>query len=389
MPPAPAHGNQRVILVMAEFFAPAWKAGGTTAAITSLQRHFAGDDAIFFYIFCRARDMDNRLVIPKDKVNSWLPLENGAIFYAEPPYLNSKTVRAVITDTKPKVVYINGLFSKVFAMHPLMALRKHRHIKRVLAPHGMLHESALEIKSWKKRVYLNVLQRLSCFSHVQWQATDEQEYKDILRFAGKHAQVQLVPNIPKTPQYLTADTSKKEKTLRLVFLSLISEKKNLMYALRRLQEWDRPVQFDIYGPLKNAMYWKQCEEFIAKLPPHIQVNYGGEVSPVAVQQTFQQYDALLLPTTGENFGYAIFECLSVGRPVIISDQTPWRQLASRQAGFDLPLDNPKAFIAALEQLWLMEEPEFNQWRKGAFSLATNYLAQHNYSTAYKQLFFNH
>ena len=389
MPLPAALPGQRVVLVMAEFFAPAWKAGGTTAAITNLQRYFASDDSLFFYIFCKARDMDNRLVIPKDKVNSWLPLPNGAIFYAEPPCLTATMVRTIIEQTCPEVVYINGLFSKVFALHPLMALRLHPRIKRVLASHGMLHESALQIKPWKKKLYLGFLQRLGCFTGVQWQATDEQEFKDVKRFAGRDAQVKLVPNIPKTPQFLAADAAKKPQSLKLVFLSLISEKKNLLYALECLQQWSKPVQFDIYGPLKNAMYWKECEAFIATLPAHIQVNYGGEVSPVAVQQTFRQYDALLLPTTGENFGYAIFECLSVGRPVVISDQTPWRQLTEKKAGFDLPLEEPQTFIDALEHLWQMDEHHFDEWRQGAFALATGYLAQHDYSAAYKQLFFNH
>ena len=31
-----------------------------------------------------------------------------------------------------------------------------------------------------------------------------------------------------------------------------------------------------------------------------------------------------MPTKGENFGHGIYGCLSVGLPVVISNQTPWQ-----------------------------------------------------------------
>ena len=51
-------------------------------------------------------------------------------------------------------------------------------------------------------------------------------------------------------------------------------------------------------------------------------------------------DLFFLPTRGENFGHVIAEALSVGTPVLISDQTPWRKLAAVGLGHDLPLAVP-------------------------------------------------
>ena len=51
----------------------------------------------------------------------------------------------------------------------------------------------------------------------------------------------------------------------------------------------------------------------------------------------------------DSFGHVILEALSAGLPVIISDQTPWRDLASKQTGWDLPLEQGDQFIAVLQE----------------------------------------
>jgi glycosyltransferase involved in cell wall biosynthesis len=50
------------------------------------------------------------------------------------------------------------------------------------------------------------------------------------------------------------------------------------------------------------------------------------------------------PTRGENYGHVIAESLSVGTPVLISDQTPWRELSSDGLGWDLPLEAADIFL---------------------------------------------
>ena len=45
-----------------------------------------------------------------------------------------------------------------------------------------------------------------------------------------------------------------------------------------------------------------------------------------------------MPTTHENFGHAVVEAWAHGRPVLLSDQTPWRGLAELDLGWDLQLD---------------------------------------------------
>ncbi|MCM3903084.1 MAG: hypothetical protein ND866_15360 [Pyrinomonadaceae bacterium] len=50
-----------------------------------------------------------------------------------------------------------------------------------------------------------------------------------------------------------------------------------------------------------------------------------------------------------------------GCPVLLSDQTPWRNLRERKAGFDLPLDRHDLFRESIELFAAMDENEFKTW----------------------------
>jgi glycosyltransferase involved in cell wall biosynthesis len=104
----------------------------------------------------------------------------------------------------------------------------------------------------------------------------------------------------------------------------------------------------------------------------VYARYAGVVAPTSVHRTLAQYELLLLPTFGENFGHVIVESLVAGCPVMLSDQTPWRNLQSKKVGFDLPLDRPDLFVKAIEQFAAMNEEEFRPWAQSAHYLGIRY-----------------
>jgi glycosyltransferase involved in cell wall biosynthesis len=77
-----------------------------------------------------------------------------------------------------------------------------------------------------------------------------------------------------------------------------------------------------------------------------------------VQQKFSQYHFFLFPTLSENFGHAIAESLSAGCPVIISDATPWRDLARRNVGWDLPLAERDLWLRVLQQCTDLDDESY-------------------------------
>ena len=100
----------------------------------------------------------------------------------------------------------------------------------------------------------------------------------------------------------------------------------------------------------------------------------------------QQHHLFVLPTTGENFGHSIFEAFLAGRPVLISDQTPWLDLASKKTGWALSLDDPDAFVKAVGQAADWDQAQFLEWAQSAWHYAHDFIKNPELQRQYLNLF---
>src|SRR5581483_6433272 len=104
---------------------------------------------------------------------------------------------------------------------------------------------------------------------------------------------------------------------------------------------------------------------IVALPPNVRVRDRGPLAAADVASELARSDVLLFPTFGENFGHVVLEALLAGVPVLASDRTPWRGLAAREAGWDVPLEDVAAFRERLAALVAMDDLEWQRWSRGA------------------------
>jgi glycosyltransferase involved in cell wall biosynthesis len=147
--------------------------------------------------------------------------------------------------------------------------------------------------------------------------------------------------------------------------------KNLDGALRILAKTQDHVILDIYGPNEDPSYWKECQSLIEQLPGNLQISYLGPILHEQVADTLSQYHVLFLPTLGENYGHIIVEALQSGCLVIISDRTPWRNLAQAHVGWDLPLESTASFVSAIHEAAQMDEAKFRAWSTSARQFAAS------------------
>jgi glycosyltransferase involved in cell wall biosynthesis len=246
----------------------------------------------------------------------------------------------------------------------------------------MLQEGALRIKPVKKKLFLAALKFFQVFNGIRWHATDDQEKKDIACVIGSDSTSIVAANVPKH----LAEKKRKDKMkgqLRLVFLSLITEKKNLHVVLEALRSVKTPITFHMFGPVKDQSYWDKCQNLMRD-QIH-EVSYDGSVNASEVQDKLSAYDVFILPTKGENFGHAIYEALSVGTPVIISQHTPW-QVAKGSGGMIIESENPDDWAKAIQRLVDLDAEQHAIMSKGAYSLARDYFFKNDFKSQYMKLF---
>jgi glycosyltransferase involved in cell wall biosynthesis len=357
---------------MVDWYAPGFKAGGPIRSAVNFADNLEQD--LDIWIFTSDRDLGDSAPYAGIPLDTWVERGQHHVFYASPGFLRWSTVRTLIRDMAPAYVYLNSMFSRYFTLYPL--LMKKLGITRarvVLAPRGMLRSSALAHKSQKKQVFFRLFNLIGISGDILFHATDDTEAEDIQRKFGSSAKTFRAGNLPGRQQDFVPVAGKLPGSLRLVFVGRIHPIKNLEFLLRVLKNVTGEVTLIVIATLEDPVYWQQCEAAIAALPDTVRVETRIDLPHDQVSHYITGADAFCLPTHGENFGHAIFESLSVGRPVVISDQTPWRDLPGKHAGWDLSLDKPELFRDAIQALVDMDAETHRAWCRGAWDLARFYL----------------
>ena len=323
------------------------------------------------------------------------------MYYSNRPQTERDMLEQIQT-VQPDWIYLNG------ALPPLtrtcLKLRRQESalqtIPVLLAPHGNLSASALAHHRIRKQSWLLYAKARGFYNDLIWHAASARESEQVRAVFGEAAQICEVPMAPKRevgrlesgnveskePGTKNSGTdaqkaplldeegwaaqrvgvvpdsalSSPNSPLHLVYFGRLSPEKNLPFAFLLLKQFarthpDRPVIYDLIGSGSDA-YEAKLRGLAASLPATVQVNFVGQLSAAKLQARLQsppsilRYHALLMPSLTENFSYTVLESLQAGIPVLISDQTPWRDLQSQGVGWDLSLEDPDRWLQALEDL---------------------------------------
>jgi len=299
--------TKKTILLFIDWYLPGYKAGGPIQSCANLVDHLKQD--FNFKIVTRNTDYCETVPYKMVKSNEWNVIEeNTQIYYFSGDKLTKRNIYELIQQTKYDAVYLNGVFSYFFTIVPLLYFRKNRGNNVVVAARGMLASGALAIKSRKKQLFLKFAKLLGLFKQVLFHATNESEKQDILKAMGKRSNIKIAGNLSK--KIALEHFEQKNKAagkLKLVNIARIAPEKNLRFALEILCEVKDTVEFDFYGPIYEENYFNECKSVIEKLPHNISATYMGVLPNTEVNQTLKKYDAMLMPTLGENFGHIILE----------------------------------------------------------------------------------
>lgn len=371
--------SKKKVLIFADYYLPGYKAGGPVKSLRMLIDLLS--DEFDFYVITRNHDFMSSEIYDVP-VETPVSMGKAIVYYL--PKMQLSFVRDLIKKQKFDILYFNSFFSVPFSFLPLLLSKTKA--KVILAPRGEFSPGALSIKKAKKKFFIQFAKIGGIYSRVKFHATSEQEINDIRRVMGNNVKIELASNIATAAADKIIKVKKENDSLKIVYLSRITPKKNLLFALQILQKITAgQIQFDIYGPTENAEYWQACQEVILALPKNIQANYKGVILPEEVVTIFSQYHLFFFPTLGENFGHVILESLSAGCPVLTSDQTPWA-LEKAECGWAIPLQDKAAYLAILKKLMQDNEMELNKLKENARQFVMKIEKQEELKRNYQRLF---
>ena len=347
-------GKKDILIIMGRYL-PGYRDGGPVRSIKNLVDYLGKE--YNFKILTYDRDHGDTEPYPNIRVNDWNRVGNADVYYVAP----GKFTRKVIVDlsNKSDLVYVCGCFSD-YSINTLIANRlKKIKVPVVVAAMGLFSLGALQIKALKKKIFISVFNFLGMFKNIYWSATSLMEQEDIANVTNtEKSRIYIAEDLPRTVQKDRITKNKRKGYIKVVFISRFSPEKNLKQAIKILQQVNCQTDFIIYGPDENKAYWSECQKELTKLPGNVKWEWKGNLESEQVVDTLKQYDILLFPTKGENFGHVIQEALSAGCPCIISDQTPWQDLEVQGVGYVFPLDRNNLFVNAIEKYAAMDKVEF-------------------------------
>ena len=368
--------NPTVLILMGTYL-PGFKAGGPIRSIENLVAALGSE--FEFKIVTADRDLGDRRAYPGIETDRWMQTGQAEVLHVRPGARGLVSIARILAGLDPDtVLYLNSYFARRFSMFAMLLVRLGlcRPAAVLLAPRGEFSPGALGLKRLRKLLYIRLAGALRIYRGILWHASTQFEKADILhvmpslssisvssvtiakvltinQHAGREPKAELIrtaKDIHRLPAPGAARAHAKQAgELRVVFLSRIAPKKNLLAAIGMLSGVRGLIRFDIYGPIEDPRYWRECGAAINRLPENIKVNYRGLARPDQVAQIFAENDLFLFPTLGENYGHVICEALTAGCPVLISDQTPWRDLEPQGVGWDLALGDESRFRSVLQR----------------------------------------
>jgi glycosyltransferase involved in cell wall biosynthesis len=152
-----------------------------------------------------------------------------------------------------------------------------------------------------------------CYFH----ATSERE-KEAINDLLHPKSITILPNFVKLPYERPSGQATPSPFFKLLFFSRIEEKKGLDLLLSALANINAPYHLTIAGD-GDESYISSLKKLAAENRLEDKIDWIGFQTENKFR-LLQAHDLFVLPSYDENFGNTVIESLSVGTPVLISEQ---------------------------------------------------------------------
>ena len=346
-------------------------ASGPTQAALNLAGYAAADGHEVALAYVSGRGTDPETVLP-----------DGVKILAFPYHFSSKWAFSIALHRYLRqhiqefdVVHVHGVW--LFPNITVAWNARRKKVPYVIRPAGSLDPKPLKMKGFKKRLYLNLIERRLINRAAALHAVSDNEAQNL---AALGFQTPIV-NIPNGIATVGANATENRMRLRaelnlpaehklLLFVGRIHPIKNLEFLGRVFRDLikgtDESFLLVIAGPDRHE-YGHKLKQYYQELGIGDRVYFPGEVAGWQKDSLYRACDVFVLPSWTENFGFVVIEALAAGLPVVVSDTTPWMAVNEANAGYCLPLVEA-VFVEKIKKM--MTHPEdMERKRLGALQFA--------------------
>lgn len=274
-------------------------------------------------------------------------------------------------EIEAEIVHIHGMWAPW--MHRAFQWAERHGAPIVFSPHGALAPWAMHHKWWKKCLpwYLWFRGHIARAAIIHATAEQEAEWIRQLGFTNEIAVVPLGTDMPEK----TASHS--EAVKYLLFVGRIYPVKGLDLLLRAWaasQAREKGWHLVCVGPNQSG-HMEALEALAVKLKLTSQraglagidrsdITFTGALFGQEKTQAYLKARGLVLPSYTENFGGVVVDALAAGLPVLVSEKTPWQQVANRGCGMTFELTQT-AEVEALNRFFnLVDEARLEMGMRG-------------------------
>ena len=374
------------VLILYDGYLPAKNFGGPVVSLSNLIN--LCEEEIEFYIFTLNHDLNEKRVLNGIQQGA-NKIGKATVYYFSNNNFNIRKFKNIIEEIQPNVIYQNGFFNYKILKESLK-LSSNSNLPLIIAPRGELNKNALAIKKWKKGPYAFLFKYILIRNkNTYFHSTSPEESKAIEKKLNiENKKIYQLENIPTlNDANLLLNNEKNKGKVKIIFLSRIQVKKNLLYAIKIVNEIESiQIEFDIYGPIENPEYWDECKKSMKSAKKNISFNYCGVVERDKIFEVFSNYDIFFFPTLSENYGHVIVEALSAACPILISDQTPWTDINNFGGGYAISLNNKELFKEKIMDIANLNNEEYYMLRIRAKNYIKSKYSLEDLKKKYSRLF---
>lgn len=297
------------------------------AAATKLTHSYSAQ----LVAFCEATESDERSQVDNLKMVRF-PMDH---FRPLDDLKTRQELSPIIRDCD--VLHIHGIWRAYSFAAGRLAVKHGKPF--IVSAHGMLDDWALRNKSWKKAIYSAAIERPNLGHAACLRALTRVEVENYRSF-GLRNPVALIPNGVNPPREFSAQRflqrhPELEGRRLVLFLSRIHYKKGtdlLCRAWASIAAQFPDAQLVFAGPDFEGTLQK-TRDLVQELKIQDRVTFAGMLSGPDKWSALAACSAFVLPSWSEGFSVATLEAMAASRPVIITHQCNFPEIATQDCGW--------------------------------------------------------